>query len=301
MSPDPWPSLPLAEWQGTYDTLHMWTQIAGKIRLALSPRINHWWESALYVTPRGLTTSIISQPRQSFAILFDFLDHLLLIQSSSGKTRKLGLEPQSVAQFYRSVLDLLKDMGIEVKLNAMPQEFPNPIPFDQDETHAAYDKEYAERHWRILLQAQRLMSQFRSGFIGKCSPVHFFWGSFDLTVTRFSGRLAPPRPGADFVTREAYSHEVSSCGFWPGSGNIEGPAFYAYFAPEPEGYRDNPRIPKPAFYNLPTQGYVLSYDEVRRAPEADRDRMVLDFFQSTYQTGADLAKWDRANLERHPK
>lgn len=301
MSPDPWPSLPLAEWQDTYDTLHMWAQVVGKIRLALSPHINHWWESALYVTPRGLTTSIISHPSQSFAMLFDFLDHLLLIQSSTGRIRKLALEPQSVAKFYGSVLGLLKDMGIEVKLNPMPQEFPNPIPFDQDEKHAAYDREYAERHWRILLQAQRLMSQFRSGFIGKCSPVHFFWGSFDLTVTRFSGRLAPPRPEADFVTREAYSHEVSSCGFWPGSGNIGGPAFYAYFAPEPDGYRDNPLIPKPGFYNLSTQGYVLSYDEVRRAPESDRDRMVLDFFQSTYQTGADLAKWDRANLERHPK
>jgi len=298
---DPWPSLPLGEWRETYDTLHMWAQIVGKIRTALSPHVNHWWETSLYVTPRGLTTSIIPHRTQSFAIGFDFIAHQLLVQSSTGKNFNLPLQPQSVAAFYRKILDLMRDMGIEAKINPMPQEYPDPIPFDQDETHASYDKEYAERHWRILLQAQRLMSQFRGGFIGKCSPVHFFWGSFDLAVSRFTGRLAPPRPEADPVTREAYSHEVSSCGFWPGSGNIEGPAFYAYFSPEPKGYRDNPGIPKPGFYNLPTQGYVLMYDEVRRASERDRDRMVLDFFQGTYETGADLAKWDRANLERHPR
>ena len=293
-----WPGLPLKEWQSTYDTLHMWTQIAGKIRLALSPHVNHWWQTALYVVPRGLSTSPIPYGTREFEMTFDFISHQLTVVTSEGAMRSLPLAPKSVAVFYREVLELLRGLDIAVQLNPKPQEYPNPIPFDQDETHASYDPDYAERHWRVLLQAQRLMSQFRGGFIGKCSPVHFFWGSFDLAVSRFSGRKAPERPEAGIITREAYSHEVSSCGFWPGSGNVEDAAFYAYFSPEAPGFKNNSRIPAPAFYNPATQGYVLMYDEVRKSP--DPDRMVLDFFQATYELGAELSQWDREGLERRP-
>jgi len=296
MKSEAWPSLPLEEWRETYDTLHMWTQIVGKIRMAFSPLINHWWETALYVTPRGLTTSFIPYGQRCFEIQFDFIDHQLLVQTSEGATRSLPLVSKSVATFYREIMELLRSLDIEIKIDPLPQEFPDPIPFDQDEKHATYQKDYAERHWRILIQANRLMNAFRGRFIGKCSPVHFFWGSFDLTVSRFSGRLAPARPEADRVTQEAYSHEVSSCGFWPGSGNIEGPAFYAYFAPEPEGYKTSPKILAPAFYNPPTQGYVLMYEKVRKSQ--DPERLVMDFFRHTYEAGADLGKWDRASLER---
>jgi uncharacterized protein DUF5996 len=296
MKNEVWPSLPMKEWQETYDTLHMWTQIIGKIRLVLSPLVNHWWETALYVTPRGLTTSSIPYGFRQFEMLFDFIDHRLLIQTTEGDVRSLALIPMSVADFYRELMELLHSLDIDVKINPIPQEYPDRTPFDQDEVHASYDKEYAERHWRILLQVDRLMHQFRGNYIGKCSPVHFFWGSFDMAVSRFSGRPAPARPGAGPITREGYSHEVSSCGFWPGSGNIEDPAFYAYFSPEPAGYNSSPLIKAPAFYNPPTFGYILMYDEVRNSK--DPNKLVLDFFQSTYEVGADLAKWDRASLER---
>jgi len=296
MAAETWPRLPMKEWQDTYDTLHMWTQIVGKIRMVSSPLINHWWEVALYVTPRGLTTSAIPHGRRSFEIAFDFIDHRLLVQTSEGAVRDLALATKSVATFYRELMALLHSLDINVEINPIPQEYPNRTPFDQDEAHASYDKDYAQRHWRILVQADRLMKEFRSSFIGKCSPVHFFWGSFDMAVTRFSGRTAPANPKAGPITREAYSHEVSSCGFWPGSGNIEDPAFYAYCAPEPPGYKESPLIPAPAFYNPPTSGYILMYDEVRSSK--DPDRLVLDFFQKTYEAGAILGKWDRDILER---
>ncbi|MFO1519069.1 MAG: DUF5996 family protein [bacterium] len=296
MKEDVWPRLPMKEWQATYDTLHMWTQIVGKIRMVQSPLVNHWWEVALYVTPRGLTTSSIPYGTRSFEMTFDFIEHRLLIQTSEGAVQSLALKPQSVASFYRELMGVLHSLEIEVKINPIPQEYPDRTPFDQDEAHASYDKEYAERHWRILLQADRLMHQFRGAFVGKCSPVHFFWGSFDLAVSRFSGRSAPLNPKAGPITREGYSHEVASVGFWPGSGNIEDPAFYAYCSPEPEGYKTSPLIKSPGFYNPPTSGYILMYDEVRNSK--DPDRLVLDFFQGTYEAGADLGKWDRASLER---
>lgn len=296
MTSHDWPSLPLKEWQETYATLHIWTQIVGKIRMEFTPSLNHWWHTTLYVTPRGLSTSLIPYRQLSFEITFDFIDHQLLVQTAASHVRTMLLRPMSVAQFYRDLMKLLDSLEIDAKINLLPQEVPNPIPFDQDETHKSYEKEYARRHFHLLLQADRLMKKFRSGFVGKCSPVHFFWGSFDMAVTRFSGRAAPAVAGADHATQEAYSQEVSSCGFWPGSGNIENPAFYAYFSPEPSGYASSPLIPSPAFYNPPTKGYVLMYDEVKKAK--DPDRLVLDFFQSTYEVGADLGEWNRGSLER---
>lgn len=295
-----WPPLPLAGWRETYATLHLWTQIVGKIRLALSPSLNHWWGSTLYVSPRGLTTGTMYQGTRAFVIEFDFRQHVLRVDTADGTQRRFALAPKSVADFYREVLALLDSLHIAVKINPWPQELPAPTRFDLDRTHAAYDPHSAERFWRILLQADRLFTQFRAEFIGKSSPSHFFWGSFDLAVTRFSGRRAPARPGADAITRAAYSHEAISAGFWPGSGNIEDAAFYAYAAPEPHGFRTgrtgSARVqPEAAFYNEPTQGFVLMYDAVRTA--ADPDAMVLDFLRSTYRLGAALGDWDRAALE----
>jgi Family of unknown function (DUF5996) len=298
-----WPSLPLAAWQDTYLTLHLWTQIIGKIRLALSPNLNHWWQSTLYVTSRGLTTAAIPYKTRNFQISFDFLDRQLQIDTSDGITKKIALAPRSVADFYRTVMDTLSEMGIEVRIWTMPQEMADPIPFDRDDRHTAYNPEYAQRFWRILVQVDRVMTVFRSRFIGKSSPVHFFWGSFDLAVTRFSGRRAPEHPGgvpnmADWVTREAYSHEVSSCGFWPGGGSVVDPVFYAYAYPTPEGFQDYPIQPKEASFSSEMQEFILSYEAVRQAD--DPDALLLTFFQSTYEAAANLGHWDRAELERIP-
>ena len=291
-----WPSLPLAAWQETYDTLHMWTQIVGKIRLALCPPVNHWWEVALYVTSRGLTTSPMPFGLGTFEVTFDFLTHRLLIQTNDGQTRTVGLYPRSVADFYREFMAALRSLGITVPIFLRPQEVPDPIPFDQDEVHAAYAADYAQCFWRILLQSDRVFKQFRARFIGKCSPVHFFWGSCDLAVTRFSGRRAPERPGADRVTREAYSHEVSSCGFWPGSGPIQEPAYYAYMAPEPAGLSSARLQPGTAWYSPELSEFLLHYEDVRTAQ--DPDEVLLAFLQGTYEAGANLAGWDRHALER---
>jgi len=292
-----WPALPLEQWKDTYATLHMWTQIVGKVRLALTPLINHWWNVPLYVNARGLTTSAIPYPNRPFELCFDFLDHQLVLQMSDGSRTMLPLTAMTVADFYQKVLEMLRSSGIEVKIWRMPVEVPDAIPFDEDRVHASYDPEAAQRFWRILLNVQGVFEEFRSRFIGKDSPIHFFWGSFDLAVTRFSGRRAPERPGADRVTREAYSHEVSSVGFWPGGGNITGPAFYSYSAPEPAGFREWPVRPAEARYDPQLGEFILMYDDVRTS--ASPSATLLDFCQSTYEAGATLGKWDRGALERH--
>lgn len=288
-----WPALPLEAWQGTYDTLHMWLQIVGKVRLALSPHVNHWWEVPLYVTARGLTTSPIPYRDGAFEVRLDFLDHQLDIESSWGSRRALPLKTQAVADFYAEFMAALADVGVEVKIWTMPVEFPNPIRFEEDRTHASYDREYAHRCWRALLTADTICKEFRARFLGKDSPVHLFWGSFDLAVTRFSGRRAPPRPDADAMMREGYSHELISAGWWPGGQGI-GAAFYAYAAPEPPGFSDAPRAPG-ASYDAKLHEFLLPWDEVRRA--ADPKAAVLEFLQTTYEAGASLGHWDRAALE----
>ena len=294
--PESWPALPLQEWKDTYATLHMWTQIVGKVRLALTPLVNHWWNVPLYVDARGLTTSAIPYGHDLFEIRFDFLDHQLVLQTNEGVRKTLSLAPRSVAAFYREFMDLLRSAGIRTQIWKMPVEIPNPIPFDEDTVHASYDPEYAQRFWRILVSVEHVLTEFRSRFIGKSSPVHFFWGSFDMAVTRFSGRRAPERPGADTITREAYSHEASSVGFWPGGGEVSGPAFYSYMAPEPPGFREARVHPGGAFYHQKLGEFLLMYDDVRKAPSPST--MLLDFCQSTYEAGANLAQWDRASLER---
>ena len=298
MSPprDIWPELPLEAWQDTYATLHMWSQIVGKVRLALSPRINHWWEVPLYVNCHGLTTSPIPYQGSIFEIQFDFFHHQLTIQKNDGDGRTLALAPRSVADFYREFMAALAGLGIQVKIWKMPVEIPNPIPFDQDTQHASYDAEYANRFWRILVLVDAIFKEFRAAFIGKVSPVHFFWGSFDLAVTRFSGRRAPEREGADKITREAYSHEVISHGFWPGGGAIKGAAFYAYAAPEPPGFAQHPVRPAQAFYHPEMKEFFLMYDDVRRSYSPRGT--LLEFLQSTYDAGADLGKWNRKELEK---
>jgi Family of unknown function (DUF5996) len=291
-----WPALPLAEWKDTCGTLHMWTQVVGKVRLALSPHVNHWWEVPLYVSARGLTTSPIPHGREDFEVEFDFIDHKLDIKTSWGATKTMPLAPRSVADFYHDTMDALHSLGIDVKIWPVPVEIPNPIRFDQDHTHASYDPEYAHRFWRALVTVDAVLKEFRSGFIGKCSPVHFFWGSFDLAVSRFSGRRAPERPGADRITREAYSHEVSSAGFWPGTANVIDAAFYSYTAPEPPGFRESHVRPEKAFYNEQIHEFVLPYEDVRTSESPNTT--LLEFLQSTYETGASLGKWDREALER---
>jgi Family of unknown function (DUF5996) len=294
-----WPALPLEQWEATYRTLHMWTQIVGKIRLALTPLENHWWNTALYVNTRGLTTSPIPYRGGAFEIQFDFVHHRLELRKSvgtSGGEYALALSPKSVAAFYRELLLLLREVGIDVRINPKPQEVPNPIPLDQDDTHASYDPEYANRLWRILLSTEVVLQEFRARFIGKSSPVHFFWGSFDLCCTRFSGRRAPPRKG--IITSEAYSHECISIGWWPGGGDVAGPAFYAYTAPEPPGCGEQPVRPTSALYQSKLREFLLMYDDVRRAT-SPRDE-ILEFAQSTYDAGANLAGWDRGALERKP-
>ena len=290
------PELPLEAWQNTYGTLHMWTQIIGKLRLALSPLINHWWEVPLYVNARGLTTSAIPYEDEIFEVQFDFIDHQLTIQTSGGSSKSMPLRAESVADFYAKFMSALKSLGIEVKIWTMPVEVANPIPFERDTHHASYDPEYAQRFWQILIFCDTVFKEFRSRFIGKDSPVHFFWGSFDLCVTRFSGRRAPERPGADPVTREAYSHEVISAGFWPGGGEIKGAAFYAYAAPEPAGFAQQSVQPSAAFYHPNLHEFLLMYDDVRKA--ASPREALLSFLQSTYEAGANLAQWDRKELER---
>lgn len=291
-----WPGLPLEEWKDTYATLHMWTQIVGKIRLVQSPPVNHWWQVPLYVTPRGLTTSSMPYKTRAFQIDFDFINHQLLINTSDGKTKTIALAPRSVADFYSELMATLRALDIEVKIRAIPDEVADPVPFAKDEAHASYDPVYANRFWRILVQADRVFQEFRSRFIGKCSPVHFFWGSFDLAVTRFSGRPAPERQGADRITLEAYSHEVISHGFWPGGGAVKGPAFYSYTAPAPDGLDKALIRPKEAFYSQEMSEFLLMYDDMRKADSPDRS--LLEFLQSTYEAGANLANWDRPSLER---
>lgn len=294
--PDCWPSLPLAAWKDTCATLHMWTQIVGKVRLALTPKMNQWWNVPLYVSSRGLTTSPIPYGERIFEIEFDFVEHKLRLQLNDGVSRELPLKPCSVADFYRDFMAMLASVGLEVHIWKMPVEIPDPIPFDQDHVHASYDREYAHRFWRILVSADEVLKEFRSWFIGKSSPVHFFWGSFDLAVTRFSGRRAPERPGADPITQEAYSHEVISAGFWPGSGEVTDAAFYAYAAPEPPGFAQQRVRPQAAFYHTNLKEFLLMYDAVRTS--ASPSTMLLEFLQSTYEAGANLGKWDRGALER---
>jgi hypothetical protein len=293
---DGWPELPLEPWKDTYATLHMWTQIVGKVRLALSPRVNHWWEVPLYVTSLGLTTSPIPYNGGIFEIQFDFVHHRLSIRTSHDTERVMVLAPRSVANFYKEFMECLTALDIQVKIWKIPVEIPNPIAFDLDTQHASYDPEYANRFWRILVSVSEIFHEFRSGFIGKNSPVHFFWGSFDLAVTRFSGRRAPAREGADAVTREAYSHEVISAGFWPGGGEIQRPAFYAYAAPEPAGFADAHAGPAKAFYHPQMHEFLLMYDDVRTASNPRVE--LLEFLQSTYDAGASLGKWNREELEK---
>ena len=299
----PWPELPTAAWRDTYATLHLWTQIVGKIRLARSPWLNHSWHVALYVTARGLTTSPIPDGVRTFQIDFDFIDHSLRISASDGAARQLALSGQSVASFYTAVTAALAELGIHVTIDDMPNELPDPIRFSDDSQHASYDPDAVQRFHQILVNADRVLKQFRTGFLGKASPVHFFWGSFDLAVTRFSGRRAPRHPGgvphlSDAVACEAYSHEESSAGFWPGGGAIDYPAFYSYAYPEPAGFRATPVRPSAAFFSEALGEFILPYDAVRTA--AQPDQALLEFLQSTYEAAANNAKWDRDALECSP-
>jgi len=294
--PECWPSLPLNSWKDTCATLHMWTQIVGKVRLALTPLVNHWWNVTLYVTARGLTTSIIPYGERSFELRFDFLKHQLVLETSDGSVKALPLGARPVADFYQEFMSMLRTESINVKIWHMPVEVPNPIAFDQDRVHASYDPKSAENFWRILVSVDAIFKQFRSRFVGKSSPSHFFWGSFDLAVTRFSGRRAPERPGADKMTQEAYSHEVSSVGFWPGTSGISDAAFYYYAAPEPNGFKQADVKPNAAAYNPGLGEFLLAYEDVRRSESPSSS--LLQFCQSTYDAAANLGKWDRLALER---
>ena len=297
----PWPVVAYDQWKDTQATLHLWTQIVGKIRLVQTPWVNHSWHVPLYVTARGLTTSPIPYETRAFEIEFDFLDHRLRVRTSEGRTETLELAPRAVADFYEELFARLKTLGLEIRIRTMPNEIPDATPFEHDRQHAAYDAEQAARFWRALVQADRVFKVFRSRFIGKASPVHFFWGSFDLAVTRFSGRRAPPHRGGvpnlpDWVAREAYSHEVSSCGFWPGGEAVPYPVFYAYAYPEPDGFKSASVRPAGAQYNAGLGEFVLPYEDVRQAPSPDA--ALLDFLQSSYEAAADLGGWDRPALER---
>jgi hypothetical protein len=298
-----WPELPSAAWRKTHATLHLWTQIIGKIRLGRTPWLNHSWNVALYVTARGLTTSPIPNGLGSFQIDLDLIDHRLLISTSDGAVREFALAGHSVASFYRAIITNLVELGIHVAIDEMPNELPEPVRFSQDNEHASYDPDAVGRFFRILVNADRVLKQVRTGFLGKASPVHFFWGSFDLAVTRFSGRTAPRHPGGiphlnDAVTCEAYSHEESSAGFWPGSGAIDYPAFYSYAYPQPAGFRTTQVRPDAAFFSEELGEFILPYDIVRTA--ADPDQALLEFLQSTYEAAANAAKWDRETLECAP-
>ncbi len=295
MTNNTWPALILEEWQDTLATVHMWAQIVGKIRLELTPLVNHWWNVPLYVSARGLTTSPMPYEDRIFEIEFDFLDHKLRIDCSDGALETIALRPKSVADFYQEVMTALHDLGMDIRIWTMPVEIANPIRFDQDHVHKSYDAEYANRFWRALVKVDEVFKEFRTRFIGKVSPVHFWWGSFDHAVTRFSGRSAPPREGADRMTQEAYSHEVISHGFWLGGNGVEA-MFYAYAAPEPAGFSDSKIKPSAAFYTQDMKEFFLPYDAVRQSPSPEN--ALMDFMQSTYEAGANLAKWDRKALER---
>jgi Family of unknown function (DUF5996) len=294
---DVWPPLPYDAWKDTYATLHMWSQVVGKVALAQAPALNHSWGSSLHVTPRGLTTKTLPHGDRSFTIAFDFIDHQLVIQAADGDRRSLPLRPLPVAEFYRTVMATLGEMRLPVRIWPVPVEIPDPIPFEQDTVHHSYDPEAAARFWHVLLQVHRVFTESRVDFVGKSSPSHFFWGSFDLAITRFSGRPAPPRDGPAFM-REAYSHEVISHGFWPGSGPVLEPAFYAYAVPEPDGLKTARVRPAAALYHAEMSEFILPYEAVRTAasPEAE----IAAFIESTYDQAATLARWDRAALERRP-
>ena len=295
-----WPELPYSAWKDTYATLHLWTQIVGKVRLAQTPWLNHSWHVVLYVSARGLSTSPIPYGHRTFQLDFDFLQHVLWIATADGCHKRMDLSPRSVAEFYADLMRSLSDIGIHIRIYDMPNEIAEPIRFSKDRTHASYEPEFAQRFWRILSQVERVLFEFRTSFLGKCSPVHFFWGSFDLAVTRFSGRRAPPHPGGvpylpDTVAQEAYSHEVSSAGFWPGGDGAEYPAFYSYAYPQPAGFSSAAIRPKEAFYSEKLSEYILPYDAVRISK--DPDRVLMDFLQSTYEAAASAGNWDRAARE----
>lgn len=297
----PWPELPLESWQDTCDTLHLWTQIVGKTRLMLAPMVNHWWNVTLYVTPRGLTTSAMPYGDRTFAVAFDFTDHHLKIDTSDGDTRSIPLKPQSVADFYAAYVAALRELGIEVHIYSVPQEMETAIPFAEDRQHAAYDASAAHRAWQILVHVDRVLKRFRGRFLGKVSPVHFFWGGFDMAVTRFSGRRAPRYAGhvpncPDYVMVEGYSHECCSAGFWFGGGAVTEPAFYSYAYPEPPGYNERSVGPPGAFYHTTLREFIMPYDVVRLA--ASPDDVLLAFLESTYDVAADLGHWNRAELDR---
>jgi hypothetical protein len=295
MDKNEWPELVWEEWKDTFATLHMWSQIVGKIRLEQTPLVNHWWNVPLYVSARGLTTSAMPYKDRVFEIEFDFIDHKLRIDCSDGATKSLALRPQTVADFYRDVMQALRDLDIEIKIWPTPVEIPNPIRFDEDTVHSSYDADYANRFWRALVRIDEVFKEFRGRFIGKVSPVHFWWGSFDHAVTRFSGRTAPPREGADKITIEAYSHENISHGFWPGGNGVQA-AFYSYTAPEPAGLDQSQIKPSAGFYSQEMKEFLMPYDAVRTSE--DPAGALMDFLQSTYEAGANLAKWDRKALER---
>jgi hypothetical protein len=302
-TPGAWPDLPYLAWKDTCATLHLWTQIVGKVRLARTPWLNHSWHVPLYLTARGLTTSPIAHGDRSFSIDFDFIDHTLVIAATDGSRKQINLEPRAVADFYAEVMTALDELSLPVRIHEMPNEIADGIPFTRDTVHGAYDAEYAQRFWRALIQVNRVLSQFRTSFVGKSSPVHFFWGSFDLAVTRFSGRRAPQHTGVvphlpRSVLREAYSHEVSSAGFWPGGGGIDHAAFYSYAYPEPDGFRAVHVKPQSAFFSSALGEFLLPYDAVRAA--ADPDAELLAFLYSTYEAAANQAHWDRAALECQP-
>lgn len=293
---EPWPALPLADWEETCATLHMWTQIVGKVRLAFSPHLNHWWEAPFYVTPRGLSTSLIPYRAGAFEVAFDFLAHELRVDTSWGRRFAFRLEPMPVAQFYKEFFAALDTAGVACKIRTLPVEVAAPVRFEEDYKHRSYDREYVERFFRALLTVDGVFKEFRGRFVGKDSPVHFFWGSFDLAVTRFSGRRAPERPGADKIAREAYSHEVISAGWWPGGPDITDAAFYCYSVPEPARFHDSAVKPDAAYYDNKLGEFILMYDDVRRAK--DPRGMLLEFLQSSYEAAADLGRWDRPALER---
>ena len=299
--PNPrWPELPYAAWKDTAATLQLWTQIVGKVRLAATPWLNHSWHVTLRVTARGLATPLISTRERDFQIELDFIDHVLWIRAGDGEFRQVMLRPVSVAEFYADVMIALAELGLAVKIDEMPNEIPDAVRFSQDRAHASYDADFANRFWRVLVRSHAAFSSFRTAFLGKTSPVHFFWGSFDLAVTRFSGRPAPLHPGgiphlSDAVVREAYSHEVSSAGFWPGGGPIDYPAYYSYAYPAPDGFASAPVRPAQAFFSKELGEFILPYDAVRTAP--DPEAALMEFLQSTYEAAANAAKWDRAALE----
>ncbi|WP_336922265.1 DUF5996 family protein [Aquipuribacter sp. SD81] len=301
MSQDGWPALRVADWTETRDTLHLWTQVVGKVRMAHAPLLNHWWQSTLYVSARGLTTSAVPHGSGTFDVELDLVEHRLVVRADTGATRTVALEPKPVAAFYAETMSALADLGLPTRIRAVPNEVDPAIPFAEDDTHASYDPAAAHAFWRQLVQASRVMGVFRSRFVGKVSPVHFFWGAMDLACTRFSGRDAPEHPGGapncgDWVMVEGYSRELSSCGFWPGGGE-EG-AFYAYAYPEPDGFAARPAGPPGAAYSEAAGQFLLPYEAVRRAE--DPDGALLHFLQSTYEAAADLARWDRAALEDDP-